>query len=429
VTHPSQRSALWAAALGLVLLVGVFPQFALGALGPQIRLDLGITASDIGLLFSVLSAAGVLASPILGRIVDRTGGRHAAVALLALAGLSLVAASFARSRADLLLAMVPAGFAMAAANPATNRWASAATPARRQALLVGVGQASVQVGALMAGLLAAAVAVGLDWRGALRTAAALAVIGIVVAWSSPADDPGPVGPARAALLRTGAVTTGRERIHELERAGARRRVQSALGAYALAMGGGSALVLSYLPAFAVDRVGLSVAAAGSTGIVFGTVAIVTRLALSATLRDPDRVLARVLVLLSAGAALSIALIALSGERGPVLLWTGTVLFGATGTAWPMVAFLGVVRASGPGEAGIVTGWITAAFYTGLWITPLVGGVLLRRTGYEPLWMLAVAASLVAVVPALRTRSLATLDRGRAAPHAGPGTGRAEPPFR
>jgi len=407
VTQSRQRTALWASALGLALLVGIFPQFALGALGPQIRLDLGITASDIGLLFSVLSAAGVLASPVLGRVVDRTGGRHAAIALLALAGSALVAASFARSRTDLLIAMVPAGFAMAAANPATNRWASAASPARRQALLVGVGQASVQVGALVAGLLAAAVAIGLDWRGALRIGAGLAVLGIVVAWSSPADDPGlirgRVRPARGAALRRVEAAAATERSGEVTVL--RRRVQIALGAYALAMGGGSALVLSYLPAFAVDRVGLSVAVAGATGIVFGTVAIVTRLALSATLREPDRVLAGVLAVLSAGAAVSVTLIAMAGEHGPVLLWAGTVLFGATGTAWPMVAFLGVVRASGPGEAGIVTGWVTAAFYTGLWATPLIGGMLLRGPGYGPLWALAAAVMLLALFPALGTRPL------------------------
>ena len=409
MTPPPQRTALWASALGLALLVGTFPQFALGALGPQIRLDLDITASDIGLLFSVLSAAGVLASPILGRVVDRTGGRHAAIGLLALAGLALAAASFARSRADLLVAMVPAGFAMAAANPATNRWASVASPARRQALLVGVGQASVQLGALVAGLLAAAVAVGLDWRGALRTGAALALLGIVIAWASPPDDPGVIRPDRADALRR-VTSAGHEAEQHAQVASLRRRVQLALGAYALAMGGGTALVLSYLPSFAVDRVGLSVAAAGSTGIVFGTIAVGTRLALSATLRDPDRVLARVLVVLSVGAALSVTLIAMAGERGPALLWAGTVLFGATGTAWPMVAFLGVVRASGPGQAGLVTGRVTAAFYTGLWATPLLGGLLLRGPGYGSLWALSIAVTLLAIVPALRTRALLVVNR-------------------
>jgi predicted MFS family arabinose efflux permease len=406
VKRDPERTALWASALGLALLVGIFPQFALGALGPQIRLDLDISASEIGLIFSVLGAAGVLTSPILGRTVDRTGGRHAVMALLALAGASLLAASFARSRNDLLLAMIPAGFAMAAANPATNRWASAASPARRQALLVGIGQASVQVGALAAGLLAAAVAVGLDWRGALRVVAVVAALGIVVAWASPADDPGVIRTARPPALRVIAAVTDQQRgVVQL-----RRRVQIGLAAYALTMGGGSALVLSYLPSFAVDRVGLGVAVAGATSIVFGTVAIVTRLALSTVLREPDRFLSRVLIMLSIGAALAVTLIALAGERGPVLLWTGTVLFGATGTAWPMVAFLGAVRASGPGEAGIVTGWITAALYAGIWATPLIGGALLRGSGYGPLWTMAAASILLSILPAWTTRSLASLDR-------------------
>ena len=80
-----------------------------------------------------------------------------------------------------------------------------------------------------------------------------------------------------------------------------------------------------------------------------------------------------------------------------------MLFGATGTTWPAVAFLAVVRSSPLGGAGRVTGWVTAAFYLGLWITPPVAGRLIATTGYTWVWLGAVACYLLATWPALLTR--------------------------
>lgn len=409
--HPP-GTARWATALGLILLVGVMPQFLLGALGPQLRDALGISAADVGLAFSVLAGSAVLVAPLLGRAVDRTGGRIGGMAVLAVSGCSLLAASFATSRTMLLVALVPAGLAMAAANPATNRWASDARDARLQSLLVGVAQASVQAGALGAGLLAAAVAVGVDWRGAMRIAAGLAALGILAALRSPSDAPGPLG--RGTGAGVGAVgvppVPGRSAA-----ARARRHVRVGLAGYAMLMGGGTALVLTFLPTYAVDRVGLGVAAAGATATVYGAVAVATRLALSATLRDPDRVIARVLVLLALGSALGMSLIASADTAGPGPLWAGTVVFGASGTAWPMVAYLGAVRFSGPGEAGAVAGWVTAAFYLGLWATPLLGGAVVVAAGYATLWTIAIVCALAALVPAVALAAPARhLSRARPA---------------
>jgi predicted MFS family arabinose efflux permease len=411
------HTARWAVALGLTLLVGVMPQFLLGALGPQLRADLGLGAADVGLVFSMLTGSAVLIAPLLGWGIDRTGGRAGAIALLSLSGAALLLASFATSRTTLLVAFVPAGLAMAAANPATNRWAAAAEPARLQAFLVGVGQASVSAGALCAGLLAAAVAVGLDWRGALRIAAGVALLGILVASRSPGDGPGTV--SRRGAARGGRGTpAARGTAPDDPAMRTRRRIQRALAGYAVLMGGGTALVLTYLPTYAVDRIGLGVAAAGATAVVYGSVAILTRLGLSGALRAPDRVLALVLTVLALGAAAAVTLIVLAEGRGPALLWAGTLLFGATGSAWPMVAFLGVVRASPPGRAGVVTGWVTAAFYTGLWATPLIGGLLVAGPGYRALWALAAACALLAIVPAVRTSALRDLTSALREPAGG-----------
>jgi predicted MFS family arabinose efflux permease len=435
-----RRTVVWAGALGLTLLVAIFPQFGLGALGPQLRTDLGLSPADLGLLFTGLYAAGVIGSPIAGVLVDRLGGRRSCIGLLLLAGASLLAASSVTSRDGLILAMVPAGIAMAFANPGTNRWASAADSAKVQAALVGVAQAGVQAGALGAGLLASASALGLDWRGALRIGAMVALVGVVVAWRSPADrgtsrsspasDGGPVadGPSEAAAPPGGTVAAapgggvaavpgggvaaapeGRVAAAPEGRVaapagttatvGSERATQRALAGYALLMGAGTAVVFAYLPSFAVDVGGLSVAAAGATATVFGATALLCRLSLSAL---SGRLLARVrplLVAMAVGAAIAIVVLAAGAVATP-WIWVGAVLFGATGTTWPAIAFLGVVRASPPGAAGRVTGWVTAAFYLGLWLTPPVAGRVIDAVGYGPAWAAAAACYLAALTPLL-----------------------------
>jgi predicted MFS family arabinose efflux permease len=280
--------------------------------------------------------------------------------------------------------MVPAGVAMAFANPGTNRWASAAPTAAQQATLVGIAQAGVQAGALLAGGLAAAAAIGLDWRGALQVGALLALVGAVLAWRSPADhrtaaDRGTEVAATAVVLRS-----------------VRR-----LALYALLMGAGTSTVLAYLPSFAVDRVGLTNAAAGATVVVYGATALLCRLGLGALLRRVGDVGPGLLVAMALGAGAALLVIG-AGARNPGWLWAGAVVFGATGTTWPAVAYLAVVRVSPPGGAGRAAGWMTAAFYVGLWVGPPAAGQIIVRQGYGWVWAAAVVCYLLALLPASRT---------------------------
>ncbi len=401
----------WAAALGFTLLVGIFPQFALGALGPQLRGELDVSPSDLGLVFAGLYVAGVIGSPLAGPIVDRLGPRRSCVGLQLTVAIALVAASLVTSRTGLIVAMIPAGAAMAFANPGTNRWAAAASQPQTQAQLVGFAQAGVQAGALVAGGLASAIALGLDWRGALRIGAALAVIGAFLALRAPKDDswkgPGdvPRGRERDAAptggLRRSAVgqeTTARDGRGPVASVDPRRALV-ALAIYAAMMGAGTAVVFAYLPTFAVDVGGMGVALAGATASVYGGTALLCRLAIGAVLRDPDRHLRTMLVVFAAGAAASIAIVT-AGAVAPVWILVGAVVFGATGTTWPAVAFLAVVRMSPARSAGRATGWMAAAFYLGLWLSPPVAGAVIAVAGYGPAWGGAIGAYLVAVLPAL-----------------------------
>lgn len=404
--------------MGATLLVAIFPQIGLGAFAPQLREDLGLTASDIGVLLAGLLGVGTLASPVAGAVVDRIGGRRTCTFLMVVTAAALLIAAVAPSRGLLLVAMLPAGFGMAFASPGTSLWAASAPELRHQSMLVGVAQAGVQAGALVAGLLAAAHAVGIDWRTSLRIVAGLAVLGAVLAARSP-DDRRALVAATAPDVRFGEASVvagdatggdtgsndavdddGRRRTATFADAEAvRRRGVHALAGYALLMGGAGAVVSAYLPMFAVDRVGTSVSRAGALTIVFGTTALVGRLALGMALRGDERRLRRLMVGAAVLTAAAIAIVAASDGR-PALLWVGTAVFGASGMAWPALAFFGVVRLAPSGGSGRLAGWVTAAFYLGMWITPPVAGWAIERVGYPLVWTVDVALCLTALVPAL-----------------------------
>jgi predicted MFS family arabinose efflux permease len=153
------------------------------------------------------------------------------------------------------------------------------------------------------------------------------------------------------------------------------------------MGAGTAIVFAYLPSFAVDTAGLSIAAAGATTLVFGSTALFCRLGLGLFLRVTTQTDSRLLLMMALGSVAIIAIIA-----------AGAVVFGATRRTWPALAFLAVVRAGPPGGAGRATGWVTAAFYLGLWVTPPIAGRLIVTAGYAWMWVAAAACYLLAVVP-------------------------------
>lgn len=387
------RMWAWATALGLTLLVAVYPQFALGTLAPQLRDDLGIGPLGLGLLFVSFYVVAAAGSPLAGPIVDRIGGRRGCVTCLLIAALAMMAASLATSPGGLGLALLPAGAAVAMANPATTRWALSADSADRQGALVGFAQAGTQAGALVAGALGAASALGLEWRGSLRIIAAVALLSAVLARWGPDD-------RVTAAQRPFSGGRSGGRAATMEDGG--RRYRRRLLVYAALMGVGSSVVLAHLPSYAVDDVRLGVVAAGATASLYGGVALICRLALGPILRYTGGV-DGVLPVLPIGAAVAIGSIA-AGALSPSLMWIGTILFGVTGMTWQAVAFLAAGRAAAPGGSGRATGVLAAVFISGLLVGPPVAGLLIDVWGYGLAWLLAGSCSVLALAPMVRIRS-------------------------
>lgn len=378
---------------------GVITQFALGALAPAIVADLDAGPSEIGATLTVLFLLVTVGSPVAGAVVDRVGGTAPARIALVAATAALGTIAAAQGLALLLVGAVLAALALALANPATNRLIAVSLPTEARGGVVAVSQSGVQAGALLAGGLGLIAATAAGWRGALVIGAALALAGLPSL-------------ARVHAPTRSPVATPPER--DRWPAGPTQRTTWWLAAYALLMGAGMAAVFGYLPLYGSDVVGLSAGAAGALTGVMGAAGLASRLAF-ATVADRLGHVQPHLAGLAFGAASALALLQAATPARPWLAWAAATLLGLTAVAWPAVAMIAVVRPNDPTRAGRMSGWVIAALYAGLVVSPLPIATIIERAGYRLAWAASAAAFLVAAaVAAAWLRTSRTAERSASA---------------
>src|SRR5205814_10709171 len=161
--------------------VCTFLPYALGALGPFITDDLGISRTALGSLTTVMYGVGAVLSPVAGPLVDRFGGRRSLVVSFACGALGVgVAAAAGRHYSGLVAGAAVFGISVAFGNPATNQLAAGMVRAGRHGIVTGVKQSGVQVGAFLAGLVLPGVAGAAGWRPALGGCGVLGAAGLAL---------------------------------------------------------------------------------------------------------------------------------------------------------------------------------------------------------------------------------------------------------
>jgi MFS transporter, NNP family, nitrate/nitrite transporter len=164
----------------------------LGPMAPFLREDLGLSATEQGLLTAIPLLGGSLFRPILGGIADRIGGRTTGLIGMLLTLLPLCAGwQFASTplhfyAIGFLLGIAGASFAVAL--PLASRW----YPAEYQGLAMGIAGAG-NSGTLLATLFVPRLAEHYGWASAFGLAmlpvAAVFVIFLLMAKDSPAPRP------------------------------------------------------------------------------------------------------------------------------------------------------------------------------------------------------------------------------------------------
>ncbi|MGW6945275.1 MFS transporter, partial [Streptomyces xanthophaeus] len=268
--------------------------FLLGALGPRLVAELGLSPTVLGLTTTIGFGTAAVLSPSSGRTVDRIGPRRALVLLLLTSAAALALIGAAPGTGVLLGAVALGGLPQALANPATNKAVVAAVPAGRRGQVTGTKQSGVQLGAFVAGLPLAALAAGVGWRGAVWTAAGAALLTGLWALRVLPPDPPTAGPAPDVGGRVPSVVLW-------------------LAVFSLFLGSGIASVNTYLALFGTERLGLGPTAAGALVAVLGVAGVVGRIGWSKAAR-PGR--AEWLPgVLAAGAVVAAALLVAAAAQG------------------------------------------------------------------------------------------------------------------
>ncbi|MFG2981145.1 MFS transporter [Streptomyces sp. NPDC048258] len=357
--------------------------FLLGALGPRLVDELGVSPAVLGLTTTIGFGTAAVLSPVGGRIVDRIGPRRSLVVLLLVSAVALALIGAAPGTGVLLGAVALGGVPQALANPATNKAVLRAVAPARRGAVTGLKQSGVQLGAFAAGLPLAALAGGIGWRGAVWTGAGAALLaGLWALRALPADPPpAPAGP-RTSFVPRGMVAW--------------------LAAFSLFLGAGIASVNTYLALFGAQRLGMGPTTAGALVAVLGMAGIAGRVGWSKAAR-PGR--AEWLPgWLACGALGAAALLGAALVASP-LVWAGAVAVGVFAVSGNAVSMVLVMQRAAPGRAGQDSALVAAGFFAGFAVGPPLFGLLAQSERYGSGWLLVAAefaaAGTVAFVWAVR----------------------------
>ncbi|MFE6846769.1 MFS transporter [Streptomyces sp. NPDC057686] len=359
--------------------------FLLGALGPRLVGELGVSPTALGLTTAAGFATAALLSPVGGRMVDRTGPRRSLVVLLLVSAVALALIGAAPGPGFLLAAVALGGLPQALANPATNQAILASVAPARRGAVTGMKQSGVQLGAFAAGLPLAALAGGVGWRGAVWTASAAAALAALwAARALPADPPAKAAPPRHSPIPRGAIAW--------------------LAVFSLFLGCGIASVNTYVALFGAQKLGMGPTAAAALVAVLGIAGIAGRVGWSKAAR-PGR--AEWLPgLLAAGAVLAAGLLAAALYVQP-LVWIAAVAVGVFAVSGNAVSMVLVMQRAAAGRAGQDSALVAAGFFAGFAVGPPLFGLLAETGRYGPGWLLVAGefavAGAVATTWAVRER--------------------------
>ncbi len=383
-----------AAALGVTgTLSVIMPAFLTGALAVQIRDDLALRESDVGIAIGAFFIGSACGSAILGRLAEHLGPKTAIrLGLLLTVTANLTIAAAANGPRSLQAILVVAGLANALVQPAINLMLVRVVHPGRLGFVMALKQSGMPGAALLGGLAVPAVALTIGWRAAYVIAAGLAILAGAISGvvgsppgtesDSAVGEPQPVSEERVrAKPDLGFGMLG---------------LMAAVGV----LGGGAANILvGYLVSGAVDA-GVSPGSAGLLLTLGASLGVTSRLVhgwlVDRMSIDPLTRVVTMFLVGSAGAA------GLAFHTGWSYLLASPFVF-AAGWAWPGLFNLVVVNNNRSAPAA-ATGVTQTGVYLGSLVGPIFAGVLIEGSGYRAAWLLTAAGLLGAGLLAAMVRA-------------------------
>lgn len=371
-----------------------FPAFLTGALGVQLRDEVGLTATDIGLAMGTSFTAAALMSAPMGRVAERLGPRRALRLGIGTSALAMVAvAILARDVVDFCLLLGVAGLANALNQPSANLMLTTHVGPERLGWALATKQSGMPAAALLGGAAVPAIALTLGWQWAYVLGAVLGTTAILLL---PAD-------------------VGRVSV---ERASSRFGLRSAkpdlglglLALYAVVglLGATNAGAMVGFITSGAEASGLSPGVAGLVLSLGSFVGILSRLYQG---RQVDRAgvlpIQRIVWLFALGGA---GVLLMAADVPTTYLIAPVPAF-AFGWAWPGLFNLSVVR-NNPSAPAAATGVSQVGVFTGAALGPVLGGVIIDDWGYRALWTFGAVTLFVGAALAIYLRSRIRSNRAR-----------------
>src|ERR1700737_1950137 len=372
---------------------GAFGMLGISPLSPSLVEGLGLTRFQVAFIVPSIYLAGLLFSLPGGRLADRLGVRPAVLGGLALGAGGLVAAAVAPGFLAFLFCLFVAGAGWSVVNPTLGKAIMDVFPVRERGIAMGVKQMGLTLGGLISALVLPAIAAALGWRYAVGACALVVALPVALGWH-------PLGAFRAGGR---AASPGEPGATGSSWWWARRPALVIFFATGFVLGMVPAAVLSYLPLFTIQALGLDKICAGFLVAASQAGGAVSRLALGAA-SDHWFTGRRSMWPAFTGAvgAVIFALYAAWPATSPL---TAGLLAFATGIGaygWVRIFFVISAEAGGPREAGLLSGVAFAAIVLGLLVGPPVFGLLLEAANsYSMAWaVFAALSALVAIVALL-----------------------------
>ena len=380
-----------------VTVVGMLPVYLLGGLAVQVRADLGVGRTGLGVLVAAFFAGAAVGSLLGGRAADRLGPTRVMRCAAATGALALLGGALAPGPSGFTAALVAGGLASGVAQPASNALIARAVAAHRRGIAYGAKQAAIPAGVLLGGLAVPVFGVTVGWRWAYATAALLAVV-VPVLVPSRTPPPGPD------LRRTdGRSSTA---LRASQAAGPYRLAPLAVLAAGTTLG---AAVGNSFGAFFVETAVDAGQAPGAAGLMAAggsALGVLARLGLGAVAdRRDGRWFLVVAAMMLAGAPAS-ALLALGASAA---LLPAVLL--AYGIGWAWAGLLNhAVTLMHPDAPGRATGVTQSGVAVGGALGPLGFGGLADAASLGVAWAAAAVLAVLAAVAVVVGRRLLLRDR-------------------
>lgn len=380
------RRTTEAAAYGGMFLFGMVMAL-LGAVLPLVSSRLGLDLGVTGNLFLAMNAAMLLASLVLGPVLDRFGFRAILSAGPLLIAVALVLAAQAPRAGVLAFALALLGFGGSAVNNATNTLVSDLheEPREKGAALNRLGT-FFGFGALVLPFLIASMVEALGLARILFGAAAFSVL--LALLTAPLTFPPPKQAGGFGLAEAAQAL--------------RHPIVPVLAALLFFQSGNEFLLSGYLTTYLTRETGATVEAASYVLAAYWAATIVARALLGRILvRIPG---ARLVPLMALLAAACVALAAIA----PTFALAAAALLAASLTlAGIFPTVLGLAGAQFPSRSGTVFGVLFTVGLCGGMTLPWVAGHLAAATGLRAVLVLAASAFVAVALLAWRASRLAT----------------------